>query len=62
MKKQALTLALLLALALAGRGQYESFFGNRSWFVAMKSFDWDNYFPNRLKALMRAFRNKSIGI
>ena len=31
MKKQALTLALLLALALAGRGQYESFFGNVSW-------------------------------
>jgi len=31
MKKQALTLALLLALALAGRGQYESFFGNESW-------------------------------
>ena len=31
MKKQSLTLALLLALALAGRGQYESFFGNESW-------------------------------
>ena len=31
MKKQVLTLAFLLALALAGRGQYESFFGNESW-------------------------------
>jgi hypothetical protein len=31
MKKQTLFLALLLALALAGRGQYESFFGNESW-------------------------------